>query len=147
LPRQGNADWAPIAKAANREDLIEDPRFAKAKGRREHGPELVRLLDEAFSAMSFADVSVRLDAADIAWSPMQTPAEVANDPQALAAGCIVDTPDGRGGTFRAPGGPARFPGADDGPKGPAPSMGQHTDEILEGLGYSADQIAEIKAVG
>ncbi len=147
LPRQGNADWGPIAKAANREDLIEDPRFAKAKGRREHGPELVRLLDEAFSAMSFADVSVRLDAADIAWSPMQTPAEVANDPQALAAGCIVDTPDGRGGTFRAPGGPARFPGADDGPKGPAPSMGQHTDEILEGLGYSADQIAQIKAVG
>ena len=97
--------------------------------------------------MICAVVTVRLDAAALAWSPSQTPAEVANDPQALAAGCIVETPDGRGGTFRAPGGPARFPGADDGPKGPAPSMGQHTDEILEGLGYSADQIAQIKAVG
>ena len=141
LPRQGNADWSAIAKAANREDLIDDPRFAKPKGRREHGPELVRLLDEAFGVMSFADAAVRLDAADIAWSPMQTPAEVAQDPQALAAGCIVDTPDGHGGTFKAPGGPVRFPGADDGPKGPAPTMGQHTDEILTGLGLNPDQIA------
>ena len=147
LPRQGNADWPPIAKAANREDLIDDPRFAKAKARRDNGPELVRLLDEAFSAMSYPEVAERLDAADIAWSPMQTPAEVANDPQAIAAGCIVETPDSRGGSFRAPGGPARFPGADDGPKGPAPSMGQHTDEILQGLGYSAAEIEAVKAVG
>ena len=43
-------------------------------------------------------------------------------------------------TFKAPGGPARFPGADDGPKGPAPTMGQHTHEILSALGYSEAEI-------
>jgi len=140
LPRQGSSDWPKIANAAGRPDLIDDPRFAKAKDRRANGPELVRTLDQAFAALSFAQAAERLDAADIAWSPMQTPAEVAVDPQAIAAGCIVDTPDGKGGTFKAPGGPARFPGADDGPKGPAPTMGQHTHEILSALGYNEAEI-------
>ena len=53
---------------------------------------------------------------------------------------LADTPDGKGGTFKAPGGPARFPGADDGPKGPAPTMGQHTHEILSALGYNEAEI-------
>jgi crotonobetainyl-CoA:carnitine CoA-transferase CaiB-like acyl-CoA transferase len=44
------------------------------------------------------------------------------------------------GSFASPAAPARFAGVDDGPKGPAPALGQHTREVLEGLGYDGGQI-------
>ena len=40
----------------------------------------------------------------------------------------------------APAGPIRFPGADDGPKGPSPRMGEHTRLVLGELGYTAAEI-------
>ena len=48
---------------------------------------------------------------------------------------------------RAPAGPARFPGADDGPKGPAPTLGQHTREVLGEAGYTPDEIDRLIAEG
>jgi crotonobetainyl-CoA:carnitine CoA-transferase CaiB-like acyl-CoA transferase len=50
-----------------------------------------------------------------------------------------------GGSFKSPGSPARFVGADDGPKGPGPKLGEHTREILAGLGYSAAEVETMLA--
>jgi crotonobetainyl-CoA:carnitine CoA-transferase CaiB-like acyl-CoA transferase len=72
-------------------------------------------------------------------------AEVAADPQVQAAGCIVQTPDGWGGSFAAPATPARFPGAIHGPAGAAPKLGQHTREVLEQAGLSAAKIEALIA--
>ena len=71
------------------------------------------------------------------------------DPQAIAAGAFVDTPSARGDgtTYKAPASPVRFPGADDGPKGPSPAMGQHTRDILASLGYSHGEIDKALAAG
>ncbi len=147
VPRDGGADWPALAGALGLSDLALDPRFAKGRERRANGPELIGLLDAAFAALSLAEAGARLDAADVVWSPVQTPAELSADPQAEAAGCFVDMPDGAGGTYRAPAAPARFPGADDGPKGPAPGLGQHTREVLSQLGYEAAQVEAMLAAG
>ncbi len=146
-PRQGSTDWPPLAKALGREDLLDDERFKGAKARRVNGPALVAELDAAFAALSFDQAAALLDAIDYVWSPVQRASEVAADPQAEAAGCFVQTPDGAGGTFRAPAAPARFAGADDGPKGPAPSLGQHTDEVLRDAGFSTAEIAALRISG
>ncbi|MBU3921961.1 MAG: CoA transferase, partial [Alphaproteobacteria bacterium] len=71
------------------------------------------------------------------------------DPQALASGAIVETPSakGDGSTYASPASPVRFPGADDGPKGPSPSVGQHTAEVLASLGRSADEIKALFDAG
>jgi len=141
LPRQGSTDWPRIAAAAGRPDWVDDPRFATAKARRDNAPALIDLLDAAFGAMDYAEAAAALDAGDLTWAPYQTPRELVEDPQAEAAGCFVDTPDGHGGAFRAPAGPARFPGAEDGPRGPAPRLGEHTAAVLRELGYDAAAIA------
>ena len=140
--RQGGHDWPGIAAAAGKPELVDDPRFASSRSRRENGPALVAELDAAFAVLPYAEVAARLDAADITWAPYQTPRELVEDPQAHAAGCFVESADGKG---LMPGGPARFPGADDGPKGPAPHLGEHTQEVLAELGYSASEIAAITA--
>ncbi len=141
LPRQGATDWARIAQAAGQPELVDDPRFASAKSRRENTAALVDLLDAAFGAMDYEDVAAALDEGDLTWAPYQTPRELIGDPQAEAAGCFVDTPDGAGGTFKAPASPARFPGAQDGPRGPAPKLGADTAAVFRELGWTEDRIA------
>ncbi|MBS0386383.1 MAG: CoA transferase [Proteobacteria bacterium] len=143
LTRQGERDWPKLARALQVEHLIDDPRFAKARGRRENGAALVELLDGAFAARPLSEIAASLDAEEMIWSPVLTPAEAIADPQALAAGCVVQTPLHGGGTMPAPAGPIRFPGADDGPKGPSPRAGEHTRAVLESAGYSS---AEIEAM-
>lgn len=149
VSRQGNVDWAPICRAAGLDALIEDERFSSAKGRRAHSRELVDLLDAAFAKYTKAEMADRLDAESIAWAPVQTLAEVAKDPQVHASGAIQKVPSakGDGSSFDSPGSPVRFPGADDGPKGPSPSAGEHTDEVLASLGYDPGDIAGLRRAG
>jgi len=147
LTRQGERDWPKLAKALNVEHLVDDPRFAKARGRRENGAALVELLDTAFAARPLSEIATALDAEEMIWSPVLTPAEAIADPQAIAAGCVVQTPLHDGGAMPAPAGPIRFPGVDDGPKGPSPRMGEHTRRVLESAGYSSAEIDAMLASG
>ena len=147
MPRDSRADWPKIAKAAGMPELIDDPRFKTDRNRRDNTPELVTLLDAGFGALPYEELARRFVEADLVWAPVQTPAQLAEDPQARAAGCFVETPDGQGGFIPAPAVPVRFPGADDGPKGPPPNLGQHTDAVLAEAGYDADEIAAMRAMG
>lgn len=147
VARQGNVDWPRICRAVDANDLLEDERFERSKGRRTHAKELVEGLDAAFGRFTKDELATRLDAESIAWAPVQTMAEVAADPQVEAAGGIVNTPSRGGGTFKAPGSPARFPGSDDGPKGPAPTPGEHTNDVLASLGLSDEDIAALREKG
>ena len=142
VSRQGNVDWAPLCRVMDREDLIEDERYTTGKSRRANASELVTLMDEAFGKYTKAEIAERLDAESIAWAPVQTLAEVAKDPQVAAAGGITQVPSasGDGTSFSSPASPIRFPGADDGPKGPSPQMGEHSREILESIGYDGVKI-------
>lgn len=149
VARQGETDWAPLCRVINRPELAADPRFNNAKGRRANNAEVVDILDAGFGAYEMTELAIRLDAESIAWAPVQTLADVAADPQAHAAGAIVQTPSakGDGSTYASPASPVRFPGADDGPKGPSPSPGQHTRDVLAGLGRSAEDIEALYKAG
>jgi crotonobetainyl-CoA:carnitine CoA-transferase CaiB-like acyl-CoA transferase len=140
LARDFGRDWPDIARAAGRPELAEDAKFAKGRDRRANGPELVQALDEAFAQFTLAEAAKRLDEADVVWAPVATPAQFAADPQAEAAGCFVEASNPEGERFRSPAGPARFPGADTSPRGPAPLLGQQTRDILAELGFEPSAI-------
>jgi crotonobetainyl-CoA:carnitine CoA-transferase CaiB-like acyl-CoA transferase len=144
-PRGGNKDWPIFAGVAGRPDLVEDVRFATSRARRENSALLVPEFDKAFAAMPFEEIAAKLDAADMVWSPVQTPAQVAADPQVMASGAIVQVEDGQGGTFPSPAAPARFPGADATVRPRSPTLGEHTREVLAEIGYSAAEIDAIFA--
>ena len=149
VARQGETDWAPLCRVINRPELASEPRFNNAKGRRANAAEVVDVLDAGFGAYPMDELAKRLDAESIAWAPVQTLADVAKDPQAFAAGAIVQTPSakGDGSTYASPASPVRFPGADDGPKGPSPAAGQHTKDVLAAMGRSTEEIDALYKAG
>jgi len=102
---------------------------------------------EKIARLTLEEVGARLTAADMVWGPLNYPRDTAADPLAEAAGCFVDVVDADGVAFRQPASPARFPGADDGPKRPAPKLGQHTREVLAQAGYDDGEIDRLVADG
>jgi crotonobetainyl-CoA:carnitine CoA-transferase CaiB-like acyl-CoA transferase len=146
-PRGGNGGWETFCEVAGRPDLVQDPRFATGRSRRENTRELVAELDAAFAALPFEEVARRLDAADLVWAPVQTPADVAADPQVAASGALVQVENGEGGTFPNPAAPARFPGADATVRPPSPKLGEHTRQVLAEIGYGEAEIERLFAAG
>ena len=142
-PRGGHGGWEAFLKAAGREELITDERFASGKARRANARDLAAELDAGFAALPMAEIARRLNDADLVWAPLQTPAEVAADPQIAAAGAFIDIEDGAGGTYRSPAAPARFPGADATSRPRSPQLGEHTRPVLAEIGYGE---AEIEAM-
>jgi len=140
-------DWPAIATAAGRPDLLDDPRFATPADRTTHAGALLGELDAAFGAMSHAEMSRALTHADVIWAPLQTLAEVAEDPVAQTAGCFVEVEDRDGDRFLAPASPARFEGAPQGPRAGAPGLGAHTRAVLFEAGYAPAEIDDLVASG
>jgi len=147
LTRRGGKDWTELVQELGCPELAEDERFISARSRRQNSEALVEALDVAFGALSFAEAAKALDACDFVWAPVQTGDEVVADPQAEAAGCFTTIPDGKGGVFRTPASPVRFHGAPSEPRGAAPTLGQHTDEVLLAAGYSLDEVARLRSAG
>jgi crotonobetainyl-CoA:carnitine CoA-transferase CaiB-like acyl-CoA transferase len=141
VARAGNADLPRMARAFDLPGIDADERFIGGKARRDNAAYITALFDGAFAKFTKDEIAARLTAEEIAWAPAQTLAEVAADPQVTAAGGIVEMPTRVAGeTIRSPGGPARFVGVDDGPKGPGPALGEHTREVLKSIGYAESQI-------
>jgi formyl-CoA transferase len=68
--------------------------------------------------------------------------EIEHDPALRAAGTVVEVPHKERGTYLTVGSPMKF--SDFAPTITAsPLLGEHTDEVLEGLGYSASEIAKL----
>jgi crotonobetainyl-CoA:carnitine CoA-transferase CaiB-like acyl-CoA transferase len=145
LARHGpaNTDWREICTAIGVTDLVDDPRFATPKDRRANAAGLIDLLDAAFGKLSLQELAQRLDAEDVAWAPVQSPAQVLADPQAQAAGAFVDIPTHAGGSVRSIAGPVRFHGIEHGPRAPTPLVGEHTAAVLSDIGFSPQAIAAL----
>ncbi|WP_328500346.1 CoA transferase [Streptomyces sp. NBC_00457] len=132
---EGNRHWPGVLKALGREDLGDDERFATGKARRGHVRELIAVFDEEFAKRPLAEWAERFDAEGVWWAPVQTLAEVAADPQAEAVGAFVEQPGmGEAPPLRTVATPVSFWGVDDKPRTGAPTLGEHTDDILNELG-------------
>jgi crotonobetainyl-CoA:carnitine CoA-transferase CaiB-like acyl-CoA transferase len=132
-----------LCRAVGRSEWIDDTRFATARDRRHHAAELVAVLDETFATRDRAAWVEAFDAHDVWWAPVNTMADAVVDPQALAAGAIVEVPGGDGAAaHRAVATPLTFGRTPVGPAGAVPALGEHGDEIRRELGFpSADAAA------
>ena len=81
------------------------------------------------------------------WAPVLSPAEVHDHEQVAANGYLPELTSHNGVAFRLPAPPVQFDSQPATPQGPAPEIGQHTEELLLELSYSWESIAELRASG
>ena len=106
---------------------------------------LLALLDELFATGTRDDWVARLRAADIVAALINTLLESSNDPDVLANGHVVEVDYPKyGRKLKVHGSPWRFSETPARP-GIAPELGEHNDTVLGELGYSAAEIAALKA--
>jgi itaconate CoA-transferase len=144
LGLQNEREWRVFcAQVLRQADLAEDPRFLSNSQRTANRDALRDLIVAAFADLSIAQVTQRLEDAQIANARVNDMAGVWAHPQlqARARWSQVDSP---AGTL-----PALLPPASSNAFAPrmaaVPSVGQNTDAVLASLGYAPDQVAQFHA--
>ena len=84
---------------------------------------------------------------DICFGPVATLAEMMEDPQVRHRGMVVEMDDGRGVRRTTLGNPIKLSDTPPYLRLPAPALGQHTEEVLAGLGYSRNDVAALRERG
>jgi crotonobetainyl-CoA:carnitine CoA-transferase CaiB-like acyl-CoA transferase len=132
--------WPPLARSVGHPEWIDDPRFATPRDRFRHAVELIALLVEVFATGTLDEwAAIFGTEPDLFWAPVQTIDELVSDPQFHAAGGLVDVPDPDGSTRTMLATPVDFDSHRMAPKGRAPEIGQHTDEIVAELQRGAER--------
>lgn len=146
LGLQNEREWkAFCSQVLMQPELATDDRFLNNSKRVGNRSALLEIIVQAFSGLTAAEVLHRLEAAQIANAQVNTMHEVWAHPQLQARKrwTSVDTSVGMVPALLPPG--SWMKGA---PRMSAvPALGQHTDSLLAGLGYDAEQIAALRAQG
>jgi crotonobetainyl-CoA:carnitine CoA-transferase CaiB-like acyl-CoA transferase len=138
-------DWNDLFAHIGREDLAADVRFANTEARAQNRGALIGVLDEVFASQTLAEWKKRLVSIKGVWAPVQSAAEIHDDPQTIANGFVKDV-QYRDGPVPLVAPPILFD-EDPGAPGRAPDFCEHTDEIMRDLGFSPDQIVELRGAG
>jgi len=136
--------WAGLAWVAERPEWIEDERFKTPALRQKNIDARLQLTQEVLLTRPAAEWLERLTAAGVPCGPVQTRNQVIRHPQVAALGLVVETQHPAAGRLRQTRAAARFSGTLPEIRRGAPRLGEHTQEILTELGYSAAEIAEVR---
>jgi crotonobetainyl-CoA:carnitine CoA-transferase CaiB-like acyl-CoA transferase len=133
--------WATLCRRLGREDFIAD-QWAQGERREE----IFLAFRRRFRERTMREWVAALGDEEICFGPVNTVAEALADPQLRHRGMVaeVETPRGRrtmlGCPIRLSETPAVSPGA-------VPRLGEHTDDVLRGIGLGAAEIADLRARG
>jgi benzylsuccinate CoA-transferase BbsF subunit len=140
------AEWQALCKAIGQPQLAQDKRFSTAAARKANEDALDQILMEWTVTREKWAVTNSLQAVGVAAFPSMNGKDLVEDPHLNARGFFERLAHPEVGVRTHMGMPWLLSNAPNGVRSPAPLLGQHTDQVMhEILGYSAQQIAQLKA--
>ena len=142
-----NQAWEDFLRAGELDGLVGDSRFASNKHRTDGHEEIVNILRAQFRTKAREYWLARLDANQIPNAPINTIAEVFDNPQIKHLGIPKQITHPKMGVSKLVGSPINM--SDTPPKffRAAPLLGEQTDEVLAKLGYDSDAVKELRTSG
>ena len=136
-----------VAKAIGRPDLLTDPRFSDPAKLMTSMTELTAVLDQTFCSEPMSHWYEVFNGVHVTFGAVRGAQEVVNDPQ-LRANDIIVPLEGAGGKLTSTiSSPMQVHGVTKVPAQRAPKIGEHNDEVLRQLGFSAAEIDGLHASG
>lgn len=139
--------WLRFCRAIDRPDLLDDPRLKTNDDRVAHRAECVQVLSEIFQTRTVAEWVEVISNAGVPCGPINRVSEVVNDPQVLARNMMMDIPHPKVPDLRVPYSPLKLGKTPPSVRHAPPLLGQHNEEVLTELGYTQEQIAELREQG
>ena len=143
----GDAIFNRLMRAIGRPDLAEAPDLVSNAGRDLRAAEIYTVIDAWVAARDGDAVLAAMEVAEVPASSVFSVADMFRDAQFAARGMLEEAslPDGQ--PLRIPGVVPKLSATPGATEWLGPKLGEHTDEILAGLGYSPEKIAALRADG
>jgi crotonobetainyl-CoA:carnitine CoA-transferase CaiB-like acyl-CoA transferase len=144
---QNEREWAVFCRIVmGKAVLTSDPRFQSNNARRENVQALTALIEARFATLDSLEVVALLEKAGIASGRLNDPAALWEHEQLAARDRwrTIGVPGGQNARALLP--PVTF-SDHEAPMGDVPALGEHTTEVIGGLGFTPEQIAELQSAG
>jgi len=138
-----DAEWQGMCIALEREDLIDDERFATPAGRVSNAQERKEITGAEISKWESEKILARFKAEGVPSAPLLDRMELLGNEQIIANQSVLKLNYEEFGEVRQARPPARFEKTPSEILRPAPKLGEHSKEILLDLGYSEDKISSL----
>lgn len=143
-----DAQWATFCDVFGFADLKADARYASNNDRVRERPTLMPILRERLAHYSAAELTALMQANKLPYAPIRKPEELFDDEHLLATGGLADMtlPDGpcAGQTTKATLFPFTLDGQRLGVRLSPPTLGSHTNALMQSLGYDSAQVAALR---
>jgi crotonobetainyl-CoA:carnitine CoA-transferase CaiB-like acyl-CoA transferase len=136
-----------LFRAIGREDMIDDPRFRTNTDRVRNIDECDGAVAEFIAARTLDENMAIFQEAEVTASPVYEIDQLIADEHIQARGVLVEAPDEEAGSVLMHNVIPRLSETPGRIRRPAPTLGQHTREMLSAIGYSAEQIAALATDG
>jgi len=139
--------WRRFCEHFAREDLLHDPAYQTNEDRVRARPVLRAIVAEIAARHKLAALAEVFDRIDIPFAPVAKPGDLFEDPQLNAGGRMMEIAFPNGVRAKLPRLPIEMNDHDFSLRRQAPGLGEHTDEILRGLGLAPSEIAALAKRG
>ena len=139
------ANWELLCQALGRPELVADPRYIDNPARTRAAVELARELEPSFAARTTREWLEIMEAIGLPAGPVNDMAAVYADAQVQARNMMVELEHPTAGRIKHIGVPVKLSRTPGSVRRPAPTLGQHTDEVLAETGLTPAEIAALRA--
>jgi CoA:oxalate CoA-transferase len=140
--------WEGLCRAAQREDLLSDPRFMNMQARNQNYQDFLLIFSEIMASRTNAEWEEALKNAGVIFCPVHSIDQVVEDPQVKAREMITEVRDEKRGSFRVVGNPVKLSRSREPLSGSLAELGENTNQVLfRFLGLDPTELERLKKEG
>ena len=147
IAANGDSLFKRLMELIGRADLANDPDLARNDGRAKRAEEIDQIIGEWSKQRTLEDILSALQSIAVPAGRIYTAKDIAEDPHYRARGVIQTVESAGGPKVEMPGVVPKLSNNPGAIRHRAPTLGEHTDSILQSLGLSAEQIKALKEAG